>query len=306
VQPLVSVLTPSYNQGRWLADNLNSVALQTYPHVEQIVMDGGSTDRSVEILRSAGRRVRWRSERDRGQSHALNKALADSRGEIIGWLNSDDTYWDDRVVADVVRYFQKHPKVDVVYGHAAFVNASGLVLHMMWVPPFSLHLLRLHNFISQPAAFIRRSAVGDFMVDESFDYAMDQELWLRLAQAHRFGRIGRVLAIDRHHLTRKSLTRHDLLAIDAVRLTSRYGATPLRRSRTQLKAAKVAFRLLGLGLVPAAFRPLAFGGIVDSRWGLAFRQIMLPRSRMPAEGVRADGAAVPAESIVSPSLRGRR
>src|SRR5437868_3953200 len=99
---LVSVLTPSFNQRPWLKDNLESVSSQSYPNIEHIVMDGASTDGSVEILRNSLHNVRWLSEPDRGQSHALNKAFAESRGEIVGWLNSDDAYFSCDAVGDVV------------------------------------------------------------------------------------------------------------------------------------------------------------------------------------------------------------
>ena len=97
MRPLVSILTPSYQQGRYLADNLKSVGQQSYAPIEHIVRDGGSTDETVEILRSAGVNVRWVSKRDGGQTDALNQALAESRGDIIGWLNSDDFYYPDAV-----------------------------------------------------------------------------------------------------------------------------------------------------------------------------------------------------------------
>jgi glycosyltransferase involved in cell wall biosynthesis len=98
-RPLVSILTPSFNQAAWLRENLRSVSEQTYANIEHVVMDGGSTDDSVEILRRADARVRWRSQNDRGQSHALNLALSASGGEIIGWLNSDDAYFDRSVLS---------------------------------------------------------------------------------------------------------------------------------------------------------------------------------------------------------------
>jgi glycosyltransferase involved in cell wall biosynthesis len=127
-RPLVSVLTPSFNQAAWIGDNLASVACQTYPHIEHIVMDGGSTDGTAELLAAAGPAVHWRSEPDSGQAHAINKAFSESRGEIIGWINSDDAYVDCRVIEDVVSYFERHPRVDVVYGHAAQVAADGAII----------------------------------------------------------------------------------------------------------------------------------------------------------------------------------
>lgn len=289
-QPLVSILTPSFNQGRWLGDNLRSVAVQTYPRVEHILMDGGSTDASVEILEKAGDSVRWRSEPDRGQSHALNKALAESRGEIIGWLNSDDAYFARDAVEQAVRVFVERPDVDVVYGHAALVNANGLILHMIWVPPFSYRLLRLHNFIIQPAAFIRRSVLGATIADEAFDYAMDRELWLRLGATHAFARVNGVLAIDRHHDGRKVACRPDLEKIDRQRLVATYGVPDGPAWRGARKAFKIAFRLAGSRLTAVARRgSFAFDGRVDSGWNLGRRQVAALRRSMPggAGGTRA-------------------
>ena len=146
----MSVLTPSFGQARWLRDNLTSVESQTYERLEHIVMDGGSTDGSVDLLASRSRPgLTWRSEPDSGQSHALNKAFALSTGEIIGWLNSDDAYFGPTVVEDAVRAFESDPGLAVVYGHALLVNAEGLVLQALWVPPFDATLLRLHDFIVQ-------------------------------------------------------------------------------------------------------------------------------------------------------------
>ena len=281
---LVSILTPSYNQARWLGDNLRSVANQSYSNIEHIVVDGGSTDGSLEMLRNAGAAVRWRSEPDRGQSHALNKAFAASTGEIIGWLNSDDAYFDADAVAAAVRTFAKHPEVDVVYGHAALVNADGLILQLIWVPPFSYRLLRGYNFIIQPAAFVRRSVLTGVFADEAFDYAMDRELWLRLGKDCQVKRLKRIVAIDRHQLARKSLTRPDLAEADGKRLVQMYGVPPAGQHRWRRKAIKVCFRLVGVSLLRAACRPVVFRGGVDSSLRLAWRQMAVNRAAMPVEG----------------------
>ena len=281
------MLTPSFNQGRWLSDNLRSVACQTYPHTEQIVMDGGSTDETVDILRDAPERVTWRSEPDRGQSHALNKALAQSGGDIIGWLNSDDAYFTTDAIASAVQLFERRPDIDVVYGHAALVNGDGLILHMIWVPPFSYRLLHLHNFIIQPSAFIRRSALDTIIADEAYGYAMDRELWLRLGRSHRFAMLNRVLAIDRHHAERKTSTRPDLAQADNKRIVATYGAPAGWRTGPARKALSLAFRLMGLGLLSQASGPLAFGGIRDGHGSLALRQLAVRRTAMPAGNVSA-------------------
>lgn len=227
--------------------------------------------------------VRWVSEPDRGQSHALNKAFEMSRGEIIGWLNSDDAYFEPDAIAHVIDLFERRPDVDVIYGHAALVNADGLILQVMWVPPFDYRLLRRDNFVIQPATFIRRSALGASMVDENFDYSMDRELWLRLGATHPFARIGTILAIDRHQPNRKVYTRSDLALADEKRLIEDYGIPPNARYRVPRKAFTVASRLLGARLVPHASRPLAFNGHVDNPLRLLGRQIAVSRGSMPFE-----------------------
>jgi len=291
--PLVSVLTPSYNQARWLLDNLLSVASQSYPRIEHIIRDGGSTDGSPDLLASlAGPNVKWVTQKDKGQSNAINQALADSSGEIIGWLNSDDAYFTREAVARAVGVFAARPDVDVVYGHAAVVNADGLLLQLVWAPRFSYRLLRIHTFIIQPAAFIRRSAIGAYLADEHYDYAMDRELWLRLGQTHNFARVNDILAINRHHAGRKGVARLDLARLDASRLTSEY---QLPNRRLIRKAVKIATRLAGLQLVPRASKcELAFKGAVDSEWRLAIRQVAVKRAAMP--GANGDRRGLIAES----------
>jgi glycosyltransferase involved in cell wall biosynthesis len=279
--PLVSILTPSFNQGGWLVDNMHSVAMQTYVPIEHIVMDAASGDSTPSVLQQAPQHVRWRSEPDRGQSHALNKAFEESRGQIIGWLNADDAYFDEHAVAEAVRIFCAHPEVDVVYGHAVAANARGLILAALWVPPFSYRLLRHHTFIIQPAAFIRRSSLLGRFVDEAYDWCMDRELWLRLGMRCKFRRINRVLAIDRYHPLRKSLTRKDLALIDSARLVSEYHVPTGRYHRAILRSVGTLQRLPGVSLLPKVWdSKLAFAGRVDSRVGLVVRQVAVRRSRM--------------------------
>ena len=294
--PLVSVLTPSFQQGSWLADNLRSVAGQTYANLEHIVMDGGSDDGTLEILRRASDpRLRWWSERDRGQSHALNKALSVSRGEIVGWLNSDDAYFSPSVIQDAVDLLRRRPEVSVVYGHAALVNADGLILQIIWAPPFSRRLLLLHDFILQPTVFIRREALGADMADETYDFAMDYELWLRLSAKARFARLDRLVAIDRHHEMRKSTRMLGALDKDLVRLRERYGIHSGRAANAARQVWKIANRLIGATLVRrASHERLAFDGHVDGRLALLRRQIGARRGSMPMNrrGSSEEGAFV--------------
>jgi glycosyltransferase involved in cell wall biosynthesis len=263
---------------------VTSVARQTYGRIEHLVMDGGSTDGTTELLASRARPgLRWWSEADGGQSDALNKAFHASTGEIIGWLNSDDAYFDDGVVQAAVRAFEADPDTAVVYGHAALVNGEGLVLQLIWAPPFSGRLLRLHDFLCQPAVFIRRSAIADRLVDPSFHYAMDYELWLRLARDMRFRRLNRILAIDRHHPDRKSYTWLDAADRDRAILHERHGV-PRRSTPVKLaqKVIKVGLRLAGASLVATAARDASrLGWTVDDRQLLLRRQLLFRRASMP-------------------------
>lgn len=283
-QPLVSILTPSFNQARWLGDNLASVSCQTYLHVEHIVMDGGSNDGSVEILEAAGESIRWRSESDRGQSHAINKAFSESRGEIIGWLNSDDAYFDCQVVESAVALFSASPDVDIIYGHALKTTGEGAFIQVLWAPPFDHDLLKAVDFIVQPAAFIRRSALTDPMLNEEYHFAMDYELWMRLAkQGHTFERLNRVMAVDRHQPERKSSTIKDVYEHNLALLAERYDMNLGPEWERKRSAFYVKQRIFGALQIPLLRGQYAFTAPADAKSGLWGRQILTRRSTWPTE-----------------------
>lgn len=281
---LVSVITPSYNQGRWLPDTLRSVATQSYSAIEHIVVDGGSTDESVRILAAAPPPVVWQSGPDNGVSDAVNKAFCRSTGDIIGWVNSDDGYFARDVVAEAVRVFENDPDVGLVYGHAALVNGKGTVLQVLWAPPPLRALPRWYNFIYQPTVFVRRSALGrDHFVDPAFGYMLDRELWLHLSSRTHFHRLNRIVAIDRHHLQRLSLKRPDLAAQDRELLVQRYGLQLAAPNRLLVKGVKVGLRLAGLSKVAEAARGSdALALDVPSVRTIAVRQVAQFRRWMPS------------------------
>ena len=282
--PLVSVLTPSLDQASWLPDNLRSVACQTHPRVEHIVMDGGSTDGTVALLEAAGDGVTWRSEPDRGQADAVNKAFAASSGDIIGWINSDDAYFDCRVVADVVAFFAKNPDVDVVYGHAAQVDERGTIIWMIWVPPFMRRVLRITNFIGQPVAFIRRRALTQPMLDETYHFAMDYELWLRLERGgRRFARIDRIVAVDRHQPARKGVTMTDVLASDYERLASTHGRGYPAGKRVLSRLFYAWRRAMGALVIRRIPDDLAFTGVTTLKRDILRRQLFSWNRAWPAD-----------------------
>jgi glycosyltransferase involved in cell wall biosynthesis len=223
--PLVSILTPSFNQGRFLRDCLDSVARQTYPRIEHVVFDGGSTDGSQEILAEAGDSVRWTSEPDRGQADAVNKAFEASRGEIVGWVNSDDGLFAVDTAERVVSGFAAHPDAGVVYGDAALVDESGRIVRH-YRSHWPAGSLPLASPLGQPAVFFRRSVIepGEALLRVDLHRFLDYELWLRLrARGVRFVRLPAVVAVDRDHPQRKVRTTDDVFLGESGRLVTEYG-----------------------------------------------------------------------------------
>ncbi|MFO0964057.1 MAG: glycosyltransferase family 2 protein [Gemmataceae bacterium] len=125
--PLVSIVTPSFNQGRFIRRTIDSVLSQDYPRIEYVVIDGGSTDETIDVLRSYGSRLEWVSEKDRGQSHAINKGLSRTKGAIVAYLNSDDTLAPG-AVATAARHFQEHPDWDLIYGEGEYIDEEDKAL----------------------------------------------------------------------------------------------------------------------------------------------------------------------------------
>jgi glycosyltransferase involved in cell wall biosynthesis len=181
--PLVSIVTPSYNQGRFLKRTIESVLAQTYPNIEYLVIDGGSIDESIEILRSYENRFHWISEPDHGQTDAINKGMARAKGEILTYLNSDDILFP-HAIERVVQYFRQHPSCDMVYGDADYIDEEDSVLGSYRTADYSFNRLLEDCMVCQPAAFWRRriaEKVGPF--DERLNFAMDYDYWLRIAKA---------------------------------------------------------------------------------------------------------------------------
>jgi glycosyltransferase involved in cell wall biosynthesis len=186
--PLVSIITPSFNQGQFLEATICSVLEQDYTPLEYIVIDGGSTDNSSQIIEGyASRLAYWESQTDRGQAHAINKGLQRARGDILGWLNSDDLLLPG-IVSRVVRVFAQHPQVDVVYGRLERIDASGRLLPTPLLPKdrvdFGLSEVLGECVVNQPGSFWRRSVMGEVgLLDEQLHYSLDYEYWIRLALA---------------------------------------------------------------------------------------------------------------------------
>jgi glycosyltransferase involved in cell wall biosynthesis len=182
-EPLVGIVTPSFNQARYLRETIESVLAQSYPRIDYLVVDGGSTDGSVDVLRAYGDRVRWISEPDRGQADAIAKGFARTPGEILAWINSDDLLLPDSV-AIAVEAFGNHPGAGLVYGQGELIDGDGNSLGPFpWIEPHDpWRLVYYSDYVLQPSTFFRRSAYeAAGGLDTSLHYAMDWDLWIRLA-----------------------------------------------------------------------------------------------------------------------------
>ncbi len=265
----LSIVTPSYNQGKYIEATLRSVLDQGDPDLEYIVMDGGSTDGTLAIVERYADRITYRSEPDRGQAHAVNKGLALATGDVLGWLNSDDVYLPG-ALATARRVFEARPEVDVLYGDVVIIGPEGEPL--LYRPEIGFDyaiLLYGPNPIAQPAAFWRRramEAVGP--LDESLHQAMDWEWWLRMARAGlRFWHEPAYLAGFRWHSEAKSSRALPDLRAERQAVRARYAPdlgrlTGLRdRAMGVYARARRQWRKLGsprtrryLDIIPARLR----------------------------------------------------
>lgn len=204
-EPTISIVTPSYNQAKYIEWTVRSVILQRYPKLEYVVMDGGSTDHTSDILKRYEPHFHYVvSAPDKGQSDAIRRGFSYTSGEIMGYLNSDDLLAPDTLywVAD---FFARHSKVDAVYSHRCAVNAANEVIWHWYLPPHISYLMKRWDLIPQETCFWRRriyDAVGG--VDSSFDFAMDYDLFVKFMNTGRMRRADRFLGAFRQHSEAKT------------------------------------------------------------------------------------------------------
>jgi glycosyltransferase involved in cell wall biosynthesis len=244
----MSIVTPSLNQGDFIGEAIQSVALQQSSNVEHLIVDGGSGDGTLEILKqcsssSEHRHVRWSSEPDGGQSDAFNQGLREATGELIGWLNSDDRYRPGSF-AEVQRAFIENPDMDVLYGDYAVINENGRILKIRREIEFNRFVLMYHRvlYIATAATFFRRRVFTDGnWLNSNLHYAMDFDLFVRIAAAgYRIKHIPIIMADVRVHPASKSCAKTKIMLQERETLMRTYSGISKRSWAPMVKTMAYA------------------------------------------------------------------
>jgi glycosyltransferase involved in cell wall biosynthesis len=228
--PLVSIVTPSFNQVHYLEETIESVLNQDYPRIEYIIIDGGSTDGSADLIRKYENRLAyWVSERDEGQANAINKGFRKSKGEIVGWLNSDDTYTPG-AIGRAVNALIENPQAVAVHGCANIIDQNGTVLvrgDVHHLRPFNLREQLCGNMLSQPTVLMRRQTLFEVgLLDPSLHFALDFDLWLKLALKGPIVGVDAVQANFRVSLNGKSMAQTQKFLPEVLIVLHRFFAQP--------------------------------------------------------------------------------
>lgn len=229
----VSIITPSFNQGSFIKQTIDSILNQNYPNLEYIVMDGESRDGTVDILKSYGNRIIWKSEKDKGQSDAINKGIAMATGEILAYLNSDDLYTSN-CLFKVNEFFLNNPGVRWAYGKCRIIDEHNREVRKLitayknfWMRRYSYNKLLSINFINQPATFWRREIMEEFgLFNKNEHLVMDYEYWLRIGQKYPAGFIRHYLAEFRMYSQSKGFQLFKKQFHDELRVAKNYSPHP--------------------------------------------------------------------------------
>lgn len=244
---LVSIITPSFNQAAFLEQTMRSVLEQEYPRIEYLVVDGASTDNSVDIIKKYESKLAWWvSEKDSGQADAINKGFARATGEVIAWLNSDDYYLAGAVGA-AVKIFEEHPEVVLVYGNMLAVDEDGKTFNTLNYKQLTLEDLLCFQIIGQPAVFMRRSALqAAGKLHPTFHFMLDHHLWIRIAQQGEILHVNQTWAAARYHAEAKNIAKAAEFGRDAFRILDWAKAQPELAptlARTSHRAVASAYRV---------------------------------------------------------------
>lgn len=226
----VSIITPTFNQANFIERTIESILSQDHADIEYIVMDGGSTDGTVEILKKYSDRIIWKSKKDNGQSDAINKGLKIATGEIVAFLNSDDTY-EAGAISAVINFFNENPTKKWAYGKCKIIDEHDreirrpiTIYKNLLLKKYSFAKLLTENFISQPATFWKKELHGEIgYFNEEEHFCMDYEFWLRIGQKYPAGVIDRYLANFRYYANSKSGSVNKKQFQDQFRLAKKFG-----------------------------------------------------------------------------------
>ncbi len=242
MMPKISVVIPCYNSVDFIEETLRSILNQGYPNLQCVIVDGGSTDGTLDILKKYDGRIQWISEKDKGQSDAINKGLKLAEGDVVTYLNADDIYEKD-CLGRVANFFMKNPGCKWAYGKCRIINENGMEIRKpitwyknYWQRRYSYTRLLILDFIAQPAAFWRRELteeIGLFDVNEHL--AMEYDYWLRAGARYEPGFIDEYLARFRLHPVSKSSTRFSDAAKAALDVAKRQAISERRAFLTPLQ-----------------------------------------------------------------------
>ncbi len=297
---LVTIVTPSFNQAKFLEETIRSVFLQNYRPIQHVVVDGGSTDGSVDILKrckvelaDSGYLLDWSSEPDRGFADGLAKGFARAKGEVVGWLNSDDVYFDRHVVETSMKQLRKHSDVDVIHGDVALISEdSGL--WMIWCFPRFDYKRALRGYIiPQPTLFLRRCVIERHPIGLLSVVGLDHAYYLEIGRYHKFRHVHRVQAGDRDHAARRTNTMSSEWGNETNSYLKTYGNgyIPTSLDRVHDVVTRLLMRFKGALYLMKMFaqrnfeRDLAAPQWIDSRWKVLGRQFTMRLDNRPVLGV---------------------
>lgn len=221
----VSIVTTSLNQGEFIKDNILSVKNQDYPNIEHVIIDGGSTDNTLKILKEYEDKynLKWISEPDEGQANAANKGFGMTNGDIIGWLNSDDVYLFRNSLSKAVEFFHES-ECDIIYGDRATIDENNSIKKIICPPRFNYDkLIQKRMTLPEPSTFFKRKIIENYKLDESLDYCFDYDYWIRICEKHKCGYVPFLFSGFRKHEKSKTVAQPQKFALESKRLAEKYG-----------------------------------------------------------------------------------